>query len=188
MIAQLTGTVIRARHNPLVLDVHDVGYAVHVPHRLLTKVSPEERITVLTYTHVREDALILFGFSTEDELNLFELLLGVSGIGPKTALGIMDRGSNAIRQAIIASDVEFFTAVPRLGKKNAQKIIIELKGKLGSSAELDLSAEENQDTNQVISALMSMGFDRKEAKEAIRKIPPEGSLEDKIKSALKMLG
>lgn len=188
MIAQLTGTIIRMHHNPLVLDVHDVGYAVYVPQRLLAIAVIGDKTTLLTYTHVREDALVLFGFSTEDELSLFELLLGVSGIGPKTALGVLDRGSDAIKRAIIASDVEFFTAVPRLGKKNAQKIIIELKSKLGSTSDLDLSGEESQDTNQVIAALMSMGFDRKEAKEAAKKVPTEGSLEHKIKTALKMLG
>lgn len=188
MIAQLTGTITRMNHNPLVLDVHDVGYAVYVPQRMLSSAVLGTRVTLLTYTHVREDALILFGFSSEDELALFELLLGVSGIGPKTALAVLDRGSDAIKRAIISSDVEFFTAVPRLGKKNAQKIIIDLKSKLGSSAELDLSGEENQDAKQIIAALISMGFDRKEVSEIIKKVPPEGSLESKVKFALKMLG
>jgi len=188
MIAQLTGTIVRMHHNPLVLDVHDVGYAVHVPQRILTTAALGSRMTLLTYTHVREDALILFGFTSEDELVLFELLLGVSGIGPKTALGLLDRGSDAIKRAIISSDVEFFTAVPRLGKKNAQKIIIDLKSKLGSSADLDLTGEENPDAKQIVAALMSMGFDRSEAKEAVKKVPAEGSLEEKVKFALKMLG
>lgn len=188
MIAQLTGTIIRMHQNPLVVDVHDVGYAVHVPQRILTSAVMGSRITLLTYTHVREDALVLFGFSSEDELALFELLLGVSGIGPKTALSVLDRGSNAIKRAIISSDVEFFTSVPRLGKKNAQKIIIDLKSKLGSTSDLDLSDKAGTDTKQIVAALISMGFDTKEAKEAVQKLPATGTLEEKVKLALKTLG
>lgn len=188
MIAQLTGTVVRMRHNPLVLDVHGVGYAVFVPQKFLTQSAPDQKLTIYTHTHVREDALLLFGFATEEEIALFELLLTVSGIGPKTALLVMDRGVEAIRRAIVTSDVEFFMAVPRLGKKNAQKIIIELKSKIGSTSDLNLSDDEGSDTKQIIEALISMGFDRKEAREAVKKLPADGTMESKLKFALKMLG
>jgi len=188
MIAQLTGAITHIHINPLVLDVHGVGYAVFVPQKLLVTVTMGQKMTVYTHTHVREDALQLFGFSTEQELSLFELLLTVSGIGPKTALLVLDRGVDAIRHAIVSSDVEFFMAVPRLGKKNAQKIIIELKSKVGSTGDLDLSGEATGDTKQIIDALLSMGFDRKEAREAVKKIPQDTSLEEKVKFALKMLG
>lgn len=188
MIAQLTGTSIRIHKNPIVLDVHGVGYAVHVPQKLLTTVTKDQKLTIYTHTHVREDTLQLFGFSTEEELALFDLLLTVSGIGPKTALSVLDRGVSAIRNAIVSSDVEFFMTVPRLGKKNAQKIIIELKSKLGSTSELDLSKDDSGDTKQIIDALISMGFDRKEARETIQRLPDNGSLEQKVKSALQLLG
>ncbi len=188
MIARLTGTIVRMHVNPLVLDVHGVGYAVYVPQKLLTTLAVKQELTVYTHTHVREDALMLFGFASEEELLVFELLLTVSGIGPKTALLVLERGVAAIRRAIVSSDVEFFMAVPRLGKKNAQKIIIELKSKVGSTSDLDLSGEDTADTKQIIDALLSMGFDRKEAREAVKKLPAEGSLETKIKFALKMLG
>ncbi len=188
MIAQLTGIVSRIHHNPIVLDVHDVGYAVYIPQRLLTTIIPGQRITFLIHAHIREDAFMLFGFSTEEDLSLFELLLGVSGIGPKTALGVLDRGSSAIKHAIITSDVEFFTEVPRLGRKNAQKIIIDLKSKLGSSSDIDLSDATDTDTKQIIAALVAMGFDSKEAHEAVKKIPSSGTLEEKVKHALKTLG
>jgi Holliday junction DNA helicase RuvA len=187
MIAQLTGTVTRIHTNPLVLDVHGVGYAVFVPQKLLTTVVKDQRLTVYTHTYVREDALQLFGFATQEELSLFDLLLTVPGVGPKTALAVLDRGVDAIRRAIVSSDVEFFMTIPRLGKKNAQKIIIELKSKLGSTSDLDLTREERGDTKQIIDALLSMGFDRTEAREAVKKLP-EGSLEEKIKFALRMLG
>ncbi len=188
MIAQLTGTATRIHMNPLVLDVHGVGYAVFVTQKLLTTVVKDQSLTVYTHTYVREDALQLFGFATQEELSLFDLLLTVSGIGPKTALAVLDRGVDAIRRAIISSDVEFFMTVPRLGKKNAQKIIIELKSKLGSTSDLNLAHEESGDTKQIIDALISMGFDRKEAREAVKRLPADGTLEQKVKFALKMLG
>lgn len=144
-------------------------------------------MTIRTHTYVREDALMLFGFATVEDLSIFELLLTVSGIGPKTALAVLDRGVDAIKRAIVASDVEFFMTVPRLGKKNAQKIIIELKSKLGSTADLDLTKEEGNEVKQIIDALISMGFDRKEAREAVTQLPADGTLEQKVKYALKMM-
>lgn len=188
MIAQLTGTVISAQRNPLVVDVHGVGYAVWVPERLLRKAPAGSEVTVLTHTHVREDVLMLFGFLREEERILFELLLGVSGIGPKTALSVLDHESGEIKRAIVASDVSFFTGIPRLGKKNAQKIIIELKSKLGNSADIDLAAQDTDDAKAVTDALIAMGFDKHEAKEALKHVPAEGTLEEKIKHALKRLG
>lgn len=180
MIAQLTGTVLRA--HPLVLDVNGVGYLVSVPQNIPTTIG--ETLTVHTYTHVREDTLQLFGFASEEELSLFELLLTVSGIGPKTALAVMDQGVASIQKAITSSDVDFFMTVPRLGKKNAQKIIIELRSKIaGTTGDIPETGE----TSQISSALISMGFDRNELKEILKKLP-DGSIEEKITFALKMLG
>lgn len=180
MIASLTGTVIKT--HPLILDVHGVGYLVSVPQKFVAAVG--QKITVHTYTHVREDTLQLFGFESAEELSLFEILLTVSGIGPKTALAVMDRGVASIQKAITSSDVDFFMTVPRLGKKNAQKIIIELRSKIaGTTGDIPETGE----TGQISSALISMGFDRKELKDILKKLP-EGTLEEKIKFALKMLG
>lgn len=187
MIAQITGTVVKTIPNPIIIDVHGVGYAVYVPQKFQTTVAPGTTITVHTHTYVREDALQLFGFATFEDLTLFEMLLSVSGIGPKTALAVMDRGSTAIQKAIASADVEFFMAVPRLGKKNAQKIIIELKNKLGAMAELDLAHEPHGDTKEIFEALIGMGFERKEVKDIMNKLP-DGPIEVKIKYALKMLG
>ena len=180
MIAQLTGTVIST--HPLVLDVHGVGYLISVAQKFTATIG--QKLTVHTYTHVREDTLQLFGFASVEELSLFELLLTVSGIGPKTALAVLDQGVSSIQKAITSSDVDFFMTVPRLGKKNAQKIIIELRSKIaGTTGDIPETGE----TGQISSALISMGFDRKELKEVLKKLP-EGSLEEKIKFALKMLG
>lgn len=187
MIAQLTGTAVQTTRNPMVIDVHGVGYAVHVPQPLLSSTPAGSAVTVLTHTYVREDALMLFGFSAHSELTLFQLLLSVSGIGPKTALSVMDRGVTAIHRAITSSDVAFFQEVPRLGKKNAQKIIIELKSKLGSTSELDLSDDGQLQGNELVDALLAMGFDRKEAAAAAKRTPSEGTLESRLKLALKAM-
>jgi Holliday junction DNA helicase RuvA len=138
------------------------------------------------HTHVTENNISLYGFGDQNELELFELLLTVSGIGPKSALGIINFGVEKIKQAIVQAEVNFFTQIPRLGTKNAQKIIIELKNKLGSSIDLDLTQDENQ--KEMITVLSGMGFSRQEAILAIKQIPGDiATLEEKIRYALKNL-
>jgi len=187
MIGMLTGIIDSHIHNPLIIDVHGVGYIVHVPERYLTSVKPKGQHTLYIHSHIREDAFDLYGFATQQELVLFELLLTVSGIGPKTALAVTDRGVDAVENAVRKSDVDFFTTIPRLGTKNAQKIIIELKSKLGSTKMLNLEGE-SSDTKQVMEALASMGFDRHEIREAIKKFDAKDvTIEQKIRHALKLL-
>lgn len=188
MIGALRGTIDTPVNNPLLLMVGGVGYRVAVPQRILKDIRRDEVITLYTHTHVREDALDLYGFLTKDELALFKLLLSVSGIGPKTALAIVDRGVVGVRSAIATADVSFFTTIPRLGRKNAQKIIIELKTKLGSIEELDLSADDRGETKDITEALESMGFAKKEVLDAIKQLKStDMTMEEKIRSALKYL-
>lgn len=188
MIAALKGTVLLKKRSQLILMVGGVGYAVHVPQQLWNKLHPEDTTLLYIYTYVREDALNLYGFANLEDLELFELLQTVSGIGPRIAITIIDRGSSAIQKAVAGSDVEFFTTIPRLGKKNAQKIIIELKNKLGAGGELDLSGETATETKELLEALLSMGFSRHEAIETIKKLgPSDTTLTQKIKHALKLL-
>ena len=188
MIGRLTGIIDSHIHNPLIIDIHGVGYVVHIPERYLTSIKPKSQHTLLIHSHIREDAFDLYGFATQQELALFELLLTVSGIGPKTALTVTDRGVDAVEAAVRTSDVDFFTTVPRLGTKNAQKIIIELKSKLGSTKMLNLEGESG-DTKQVMDALASMGFDRHEIRETIKKFDTKDvTVEQKIRHALKLLG
>jgi len=182
MIGRLTGTIDSHIHNPLIIDVHGVGYVIRVPERFLAGIKPGKQHTLLIHSHIREDAFDLYGFTTQQELSLFELLLTVSGIGPKTAILVVDRGVDAVETAMRKGDVEFFTTIPRLGTKNAQKIIIECKGKL------DLT-ESSGETKQVADALSGMGFDRHEIHEAIKKLDVKDvSVEQKIRHALKLLG
>src|SRR3990167_8590659 len=131
MIGTLKG-IVEYRQDPhIIIDVNGVGYKVLVPITVLSKLNGlGESIKLYIHTHVREDLLELYGFSDPADLKLFEYLISVSGVGCRTASGIFSVGNRSeIIQAIIGSDVGFFTSVPRLGRKNAQKIIIDLKSK-----------------------------------------------------------
>lgn len=188
MIGALRGEIFSSLGNQLILMVHDVGYRVFVVQKLSSISTKEKALTLYIHTHVRDDALDLYGFETHEELTLFELLITVSGIGPRTALAIIDRGVVAVQKAVTSADVTFFTTIPRLGTKNAQKIIIELKNKLGSITDLDLTGTGTGDTKDILDALTSMGFERTEALEAMKRVDPNISrVEDKIRQALKFL-
>lgn len=183
----LTGKVTTIGKNPIILDVHDVGYVVHVTNSYAAAASANTTYTLYIHTHVREEAFDLYGFPNPDDLSLFELLLTVSGVGPKTALLVMDRGSAAVKKAIITADVDFFTAIPRLGRKNAQKIIIELKNKIGGISDLDLAGDDTGETKQLVRALTSMGFTRQEIGEALKHSQQGSTIEQKLRAALKYL-
>ncbi|OGE64955.1 Holliday junction DNA helicase RuvA [Candidatus Daviesbacteria bacterium RIFCSPLOWO2_02_FULL_36_7] len=188
MIGFLSGAIHSKFTNQIILLVSGVGYLVTVPPSYLNLLKVSAQTELFIYTHVREDTLDLYGFSTKDELELFKLTLTVSGIGPKTALLVVDKGVGKVEQAIKNADTDFFTTVPRLGHKNAQKIIIELKNKLGGLKELDLTSE-NGESTQAIEALRNLGYTRQEATQAIGAVPAsEITLEQKITYALRNLG
>ena len=190
MIASLTGKVEYLERPYIVLNVNGIGYKVLAAESVFANLKIDQKITIFTCAYVREDALELFGFSQRTDLKLFESLISVSGVGPKTAVSIFSIGTGAqITEAIARADLHFFTKVPRLGKKNAQKIIIELKNKIGSKEDLDLTEEDRKSHSEVEGALRGFGFSVKEAREAIDSIRGyAGSAEDKIKLALKFLG
>lgn len=188
MIGRLIGIIATHNISPAIVDVSGVGYSVHITQSEAKRIKFGDRATLFIHTHVREDALDLYGFSSEEELALFELLLTVSGIGPKTGLSIIERGASAIKKAVLSADTDFFTTIPRLGKKNAQKIIIELKNKLGGLKDIDLSQEGESETKQIVSALTSMGFDRHDIIEIMPQLIREDSLENKIRRGIKLLG
>jgi Holliday junction DNA helicase RuvA len=189
MIGALTGTVFSSTSDSVIIMVAGVGYAVSVPQTVAQQRKPNENITLLVHTRVEDESITLYGFLTRNDLTLFELLLSVSGVGPKTALAIVNRGEASVRKAVVESDVDFFTTIPRVGRKNAQKIIIELKSKLGSVRELDLSRELSGETKQILNALLSMGFRREEAIGAIRKLDDtDRTLAEKIRRALQIMG
>lgn len=190
MIGVLKGIVEYREEQSLIVDVNGVGYRVLVPLNISSKINGlGEGIKLYTHTHVREDLLELYGFTDPADLKLFQYLIGVSGVGCKTALTIFSVGSRQeIIKSIVSNNVAFFTSVPRLGKKNAQKIIIELKNKLGGEGDVDLEAG-GDEQNEVIAALQSFGFTSQEAKAAVRALKGEGeTAAEKIRLALKYLG
>lgn len=188
MIGFLSGAVHSKSVNQIILLTGGVGYLVTIPPNYLNLLKAPEQVELFIYTHIREDTFDLYGFFTHEELELFKLVLTVSGIGPKTALLVIDKGVGKVEQAIKEANTEFFTSVPRLGRKNAQKIIIELKNKLGGVKELDLTSESEENT-QAASALRNMGYSREEALQAVQAVPmSEKTLEQKISYALRNLG
>ena len=191
MIRLLKGSLEFVDTTHIIVDVHGVGYSVYASHDVLSKLPAiGEEMKVFTYTHVREDILELYGFATMEDLKLFESFLGVSGIGPKTAIGIFAAGSRQqIMQAIQSSDVAFFSRVPRLGKKNAQKLILELKGKLPVLDSLSTNGSAIPADDEVVIALKSFGFSSPEISDALSKFEPDSmSVSEKVRKALKYLG
>ena len=190
MIGYLRGEVFFKEGNYIILDVKGVGYKVLGSRDVLAKAIKGTSLELFIYTHVREDNISLFGFLEALDLKLFENLIGVSGIGPKTAMNIFSVGNrNEIISAITKGDVDFFTSVPRLGRKNAQKIIIELKNKFGGTGDIDLSGEDISGNEEVIAALKGFGFTSQEIHDAIRAVKKEGQkITETIKLALKYLG
>ncbi len=195
MIATLTGTPTFYA-NQLVMVCGGVGYGVAVNETTAyalrtatpsTAPSTTGQITLFIHTHVREDALELFGFATPEEKHLFETLLTVSGVGPKTALVITSASINEIRKAVEEGNVSFFVSFSRVGKKLAQKIIIELKSKLGSLEDLDLSESKGQGV-EVRQALETLGYADHEIRKALREVDIESlSLQEAIKACIRIL-
>lgn len=191
MIGSIRGQVTHRRDPYILIEAYGVGYKVLAAASVLTQLQTiGQDMHLFIYSHIREDAFDLYGFLENEDLALFEQLLGVSGIGPKTAMHIFSFGSRLqIVSAIAAEDVEFFTNVPRLGRKNAQKIIIELRGKITDSQASFLNGNIANEDTEVAEALKGFGFSIKEAQEALRMVAPEGkSVSEKIRLCLKYLG
>jgi Holliday junction DNA helicase RuvA len=191
MIAFLTGRVVGKTASYVLLDVAGVGYRLLMSTRSLSALPPAgDDVTVHTYLHVREDELTLYGFENEDERALFEKLIGVSGVGPKVALAILSSvAPDALRSAVAREDVGLLSSVPGIGKKTAQRLILELKDKLdvpdlgpGATAGSSLAAAEARD------ALLFMGFSPAEAAVVLRDAAPSATTEELLKAALKALG
>ncbi|HLB60652.1 MAG TPA: Holliday junction branch migration protein RuvA [Patescibacteria group bacterium] len=187
MIGALEGAIQTTTSDRLFLmTAGGVGYEVQMTANTLAKLAGQARVSLFTHLNVKDDALDLYGFLTRNELTMFKMLISVSGVGPKTAINILNNGIEGITKAVTTADVSFFTQIPKVGKKNAQKIIIELKNKIGSVIELDLSGDSQSETDEFISALVGMGFTRNEVNQLARSLPDEIiTIEEKIRFALK---
>ena len=187
MINQLTGTVAAKRDRYAVIKVSGVGFRLYLlPETLSTLVVSETKlVTFFTYLAVREDALDLYGFQTEAELDLFELLISVSGIGPKGALAILSLAPpSTLTRAIAGGDINYLTKISGIGRKRAEKIILELKDKFSGEVEIPGGATEHD--SDILDALLSLGYTQKEAREMVQKIPQDiKGREARLKEALK---
>jgi Holliday junction DNA helicase RuvA len=199
VIARLSGTLVEKQATRLVVDVHGVGYEVHVPLSTFYHLpEPGAGVTLRIHTHVREDALSLFGFATALELRLFERLIGISGIGPKLALAVLSGIDPAdLVRAVQAGDVGRLTLIPGVGKKTAERIGLELKDRLTQQLATELGVDggappgETMLRADLVSALLNLGYHRALAEKAVdaaMKTPGEQTFERVLKEALSRTG
>lgn len=192
MIGKITGKVDHLYKNAVTIDVHGVGYRVSVPAQTLMRCSEKgSPVSLFTYTHVREDALALYGFESLKELSLFEKLLTIAGVGTKTALSVVSSGTiEEITQAAMDADIDYFSNISGIGRKTAQRIIIDLKATLGVVREADLFEVSTPAYEETIQALRQFGFTAAEARDTLRTIKNKSKLttEQLLKEALKTIG
>jgi holliday junction DNA helicase RuvA len=180
VIGRLTGTPVARTLDGVVLDVNGVGYLLRLTLRALRKTEGEREVTIDTYLHVREDALQLYGFAEPAERELFEQLLSVSGVGPKVALAIVSGSTPSdLRRAIAREDTSRFMAIPGIGKKTAQRVVLELKEKLGIEP-LDGDAPDLVARD----ALVELGYTLPEAERVLAATDPELPPEERVRQAL----
>ena len=187
MIVTLEGTLTAAARGFAIVDVGGVGLRAFIPASTAALLpSPGARVCLYTHLHVREDDLSLYGFSTPGELELFELLLGVSGLGPTKALGVLSGSSvEAVRSYIWTENAAALSRVPGIGARTAARIILDLKGKIGPAAESGAAT----DDAELLSWLTTLGFAPAEAHAALAKLPRDAALafEEKARKALELL-
>jgi len=189
MIGRISGTIVHRGDGIVIVDVSGIGYLVYVKQATLDEIQKSKTDSVTLWTHhaVRENSAELYGFLHRETLEFFELLLTVSGIGPKSALAILNVAPvPTLRSAIASGDATHLTKTTGIGTKRAERIVMELKDKF-ELAEGETS--EHQDVSDVIEALKSLGYSQKEARDALQKLPKDTvSAGEKIKQALKILG
>lgn len=188
MIAQLRGTITHRGINYVIIDISGIGYKVHATANTLRKLRKEKGIVMLwTHLAIRETSQELYGFLLEGELTFFEMLIGISGIGPKSALSILSLADvGTLRSAIMHNDTSYLTRVSGIGKKNAEKIVLELRDKLGALEADETHPSEQADTYE---ALRSLGYGASEVREVLNAIPSDIiDTGERLKAALKKLG
>jgi Holliday junction DNA helicase RuvA len=184
MIARLTGRPDRRDEQTLILDVGGVGYLVNATRSALRKARKEDEVVLETYLHVREDAMQLYGFAEAEERELFEHLLSVSGVGPKVALSIVSGSTpSELRHAIAVEDTARFQAIPGIGKKTAQRVVLELKEKLGAEG-VDIPAPTAKEDVLAREALLELGYSVTEAEQALSDTDPDLPPEERVRQAL----
>lgn len=188
MIAKIKGKIEYRKDKFVVVDVNGIGYKVHLTTYALGKIAGIEDVDFFVYTAIREDAMDLFGFLTMEELDMFELLISISGIGPKAGLGILSIATpNTIKTAILNEDSSILTKVSGIGKKTAERVILELRNKVGAMTEGE--KDETVSDADAIEALMSMGYSTAEARDALKMVPKDiVDIGQRVSGALRNLG
>ncbi|MGY0197096.1 Holliday junction branch migration protein RuvA [Leptothrix sp. BB-4] len=189
MIGRLVGQLAEKSPPQILVDVQGVGYEVDVPMSTFYNLPAlGERVTLLTHFVVREDAQLLFGFLTAEERATFRLLIKIAGIGARTALSILSGLSVAeLSQAVTRQEAGRLVKVPGIGKKTAERLLLELKGKLGADLGLPGAAIVSDNQGDIVQALIALGYNEKEAALAIKPLPADVGVSDGIKLALKAL-
>lgn len=202
MYSYIKGELVEILTDSIVVENHDIGYNIRIPGSILDSLEGVgQQIKIYTYTYVREDALALYGFLSRDDLNVFKLLLGVSGIGPKGALAILSvMTPDDLRFAVLAEDDKTIAKAPGIGKKSAQRLIIELKDKLSledafvlkSEHEATIQAQSSLKStvkNEAVQALVALGYSSAEAMKAVNgiEITEDSSVEEVLKASLKQM-
>jgi Holliday junction DNA helicase RuvA len=183
VIARLRGKPIARRPDGLVVDVNGVGYLVASTPGVLRRAEGADEVSIETYLVVREDALALYGFADAGERELFEHLISVSGVGPKMALAILSGSTAAeLRRAITLEDTQRFEAIPGIGKKTAQRVVLELKEKIGIAP---VGAAEPGDHVAARDALVELGYSVIDAERALAEVDPNLAPEERVRQALR---
>jgi len=189
VIGRLVGILLEKNPPQLLIDCHGVGYEVDVPMSTFYNLpGVGEKVTLLTYLVVREDAQLLYGFGTTDERNVFKQLIKISGVGARTALSILSGMSvTDLAQAITLQEAGRLTKIPGIGKKTAERLLLELKGKLGADVGSVGISLRSDATSDILNALIALGYSDKEAMMALKQVPASANVSEGIKLALKAL-
>jgi len=188
MIGYLSGKIISLKPTRITLDVSGVGYVVNISINTFEQISDKDSADLFIHTNVREDSISLFGFYTESEKEMFELLISVNGIGPKLAISILSGILvDELRRAIMAGDISRIVSIPGIGRKTAERLVLELKTKISSVSSEEEAKIPFSIKNEAIAALTTLGYNLKQAEKSVRDIisaDPDVTLEDLIKKAL----
>ena len=190
MIARISGTLLQKAPPTILVDCQGIGYEIDVSMGTFYNLpSIGEKITLFTHLAVREDAHLLYGFASQEERDLFRQLIRISGIGARTALSLLSGMSVAeMVQAVTLQDTARFSRIPGIGKKTAERLLLELKGKLGANLEgAGSAAVQGDNMADILNALIALGYSSREVNTVLRQIPADSTVSDGIKLALKSL-
>lgn len=189
MIGRLSGILLEKNPPQLLIDCNGVGYEVGVPMSTFYNLPGlGEKVVLLTHLAIREDAHVLFGFGSAEERNTFKELIKISGVGARTALSILSGMSvSDLAQAVTLQEAGRLTKVPGIGKKTAERLLLELKGKLGADLGAVGGVVHHDTTSDILNALLALGYSDKEATLAIKQVPADATVSEGIKHALKAL-